>query len=386
MAIYNGSRSLERGCDVFYDHACGPCLVGGTRRESKHHCTECQDYLCDSCKGYHRNLAVTRNHKMVSGSKISASASASSGLGIACGCNRNRLIEIYCETHKDVVCNPCKVFIIKNVKLLVSNRKALIINHLRWIKFCLKYSHWNIHTMDLSKNTAVMIRKWNGWRKLVKKRSKPFVNNLMRFLIIWRKNMLTELDRWEIAESRRIDQDISDLTTAMKVVESDCTLLEDAKKDGRNDMMFTADVLVSKVIQGYESKLGELEKCAEKPSLAFERNKALDNLITEVKSLGFLKTQHKGSNRDDRPLKTVISGRKLLLGRNVLSCSQACGKTDVGKKSPWMYGYAKWSCCAMWLQNGHVVICDYNNGHVVLCDYNNNKIKLLDRSTSIVGS
>ena len=206
-------------------------------------------------------------------------------------------------------------------------------------------------------------------KEACKKEIKTFRKQLDTCLDKLEKNMLIELDRWEIAESRRIDEDISDLTTALKVVESDCKLLEDAKRDGRKDMMFTADVLVSKVIQGYESKLGKIEKCAEKPSLAFERNKTLDNLINEVKSLGFLKTQHKGSDREDRPLKTVISGWKLLLGRKVLSCSQVCVKTDDDKYNPWISG-----CTVM------------PNGHVVLCDRSNNKIKLLDGSTSLVGS
>ena len=70
MASYDGSRLLEVGCDVFCDHECGPCSVGGTRKEAKHFCQECQDYLCDSCKGYHGKLAVTRNHNIVSGSEI----------------------------------------------------------------------------------------------------------------------------------------------------------------------------------------------------------------------------------------------------------------------------------------------------------------------------
>ena len=369
MATYDGSRSLEMGCDVFYDHECGPCSVGGTRKEAKHYCTECQDYLCDACKGYHGKLAVLRNHNIVSGSKIPASASTNPGLGIACGCKRNHPIEFYCEIHKDVVCSPCKSF--HHQKCKISNIKQ-------------KSSGYKSSTLDsvLSKIQSLknkydrLRQEYSGNDKEVKrlkeackKEIKAFRKELDTCLDKLEKNMLIELDRWEIAESRRIDEDISDLTTALKVVESDCKLLEDAKRDGRKDMMFTADVLVSKVIQGYESKLGELEKCVEKPSLAFERNKTLDNLITEVKSLGFLRTQHEGSDRDDRPLKTVISGRKVLLDRNVLSRSQVRGYTDDDKTRPWITG-----CTVM------------PNGHVVLCDRSNSKIKLLDGSTSLVGS
>ena len=121
----NGSRSLEMGCDVFYDHKCGPCSVGGTRKEAKHFCQECQDYLCDSCKGYHGKLAVTRNHNIVSGSEILPVQvpvkQKSSGLEIPCGCKRNHPIKFYCEIHKDVVCSPCKSF--HHQKCKISNIK-----------------------------------------------------------------------------------------------------------------------------------------------------------------------------------------------------------------------------------------------------------------------
>ena len=155
--------------------------------------------------------------------------------------------------------------------------------------------------------------RWNDkevkrLKEACKKEIKTFRKELDTCLDKLEKNILTELDRWESVESRRTDQDISDLTTALKVVESDCKLLEDAKQDGIKEIMFTADVQVSKVLQGCQSKLEELETGAEKRSLAFERNKTLDNLKTEVKSMGLLKTQHKGSDRDDLSLKTDISG------------------------------------------------------------------------------
>ena len=369
MASYDGSRSLQMGCDVFYDHECGPCSVGGTRKEASHYCTECQDYLCDSCKGHHRNLAITRNHNIVSGSKVPTSASGSPGMRIACGCNKNQPIEFYCEIHKDVVCSPCKSFHhqkckIYNIKQKSSAYKSSTLDSVLSEIQSLKNKYDRLK-QEYSGNGKDVKRL----KEACKKEIKTFRKELDTCLDKLEKNMLTELDKWEGDESRRIDQNISDLTTALKVVESDCKLLEDAKQDDRKEIMFTADVQVSKVLQSYQSKLGELETGAEKPSLAFERNKTLDNLITVVKSLGFLKTQHMGSDRDDRSLKTVFSGRKVLLGRNVLSRSQLCVKTVDDKNSPYVS-----SCTVM------------PNGHVVLCDRDNNKIKLLDGSTSLVES
>ena len=57
---------------------------------------------------------------------------------------------------------------------------------------------------------------------------------------------------------------------------------------------------MSKVLQGYARKLGELGKDIVKPHLAFERNKTLANLATDVKSLGSLNVQHKGDSQDKK--------------------------------------------------------------------------------------
>ena len=120
MATYDGSRSLEWGCDVIYDHECGPCSAGGRKKEAKNYCIECQDYLCDAWKTYHANLSVTKNHSIVSGSKIPASASGLPGLvsTSTCGCSWNQPAEFYYEIHKDVRArvfhhNTCKTSSIK---------------------------------------------------------------------------------------------------------------------------------------------------------------------------------------------------------------------------------------------------------------------------------
>ena len=73
----------------------------------------------------------------------------------------------------------------------------------------------------------------------------------------------------------------------------------------------------------------------------------------------------------DLSLNTVISGRKLLLGRNVLLRSQVCVKTDDDKKNPWISG-----CTVM--PNGHVVLCDLSLKTVI--SGRNGKIKLLDQN------
>ena len=87
----------------------------------------------------------------------------------------------------------------------------------------------------------------------VHKELETFLDNL-------KKHMMAELDKWENDEYHRNRQHISVLETALNLLQTDPKLLEDGKKDGRKEMMFVADVQVSRALQRYEGKLEELKR------------------------------------------------------------------------------------------------------------------------------
>ena len=134
--------------------------------------------------------------------------------------------------------------------------------------------------------------------------------------------------------------------------------------------MFIADVQVSRSIQGYTRKLGELQKDIEKPTLAFERNEILADLAAGIETLGSLKSQRKGDKQDTKlPGKPYSkSSTRMLIDRKIKSRREVNVKTDDDKENPWISG-----CTVM------------PNGHVMLCARDNNKIKLLDDSWTITG-
>ena len=110
MANYDGSSSLDRACDEFREHECGPCSGARRTKEAKHYCMDCPDYLCDNCKDYHGHLAGTRNHNIVSGSRIPVSVSKGHSLNITCGCNKGQPVAFYCNGHLESICGACKTF------------------------------------------------------------------------------------------------------------------------------------------------------------------------------------------------------------------------------------------------------------------------------------
>ena len=370
MANYDGSSSLDMACDEFREHECGPCSGARRTREAKHYCIDCPDYLCDDCKDYHGHLAGTRNHNIVSGSRIPVSVSKGPGLNITCACNKGQLIAFYCNDHLEIICGACKTFNHHKCKTssfqeksssYTSSKLNSVLAEIKSLEA--KYerlkheSHGNKKVVNqLTEACTKEIRKY-------RKELATIFDNLER-------NMLTELDEWKQDKDRRVDQNMSTIAEALNVLKVDSKNLEDAKRDGQKEAMFIADVQVSRSIQGYTRKLVELQTTLEKPTLAFERNEILAVLAADIDTLGSLKSQRKGDKQD-----TKLTGKpyskgstRMLVDRKITSRSEVNVRTHEDKEDPCITG-----CTVM------------PNGHVMLCDRENDKIKLLDDCRTVTG-
>ena len=144
----------------------------------------------------------------------------------------------------------------------------------------------------------------------------------------------------------KIDQKTSILAEARNMLESDYTLLENAKQDGRKTTMFMSDLQVSKRLQSYTTRLTDLRKELSISDLSFERNEKLAEIQTEIKEFGYLKGN---DSRDSFRDKTILMSGEVKV------------KLSEDKHVPWISG------CSILL-----------TGELVLCDRTNHKIKLHD--------
>ena len=370
MANYDGSSSLDMACDEFREHECGPCSGARRTKEAKHYCIDCPDYLCDNCKDYHGNLAGTRNHNIVSGSRIPVSVSKGPGLNITCGCNKGQLIAFYCNDHQETICGACKTFNhhkckTSSIKEKSSSYTSSKLNSVLAEIKSLEVKYERLKQQSNGNKTVINQLKEACTKEITKYRKEldTIFDNLER-------NVLTELDEWKQDKNRRVDQDMSTIAEALNVLKVDCKNLEDAKRDGKKEAMFIADVQVSRSIQGYTRKLGELQTALEKPTLAFERNEILADLAAGIDTLGSLKSQRKGDKQDTKlpgkPYST--SSTRVLKDIKIKSRSEVNVRTHEDKEDPCITG-----CTVM------------PNGHVALCDCSNNQIKLVDDSWAITG-
>ena len=97
-------------------------------------------------------------------------------------------------------------------------------------------------------------------KDVCKKEIQAFREELDDYIDQLEQNMLKELDELETKEKSSIDQKITTLITAFRILYADENTLKYAKNDGRRHIMFAADANVSKRFLECEKSLGDSEK------------------------------------------------------------------------------------------------------------------------------
>ena len=356
MASVDGSRSLQGASDELYDHECGPCGNEGKVKEAKQHCSVCSEFLCDTCVKHHRNLPITKNHNIVPAHTVSVSSSRR--MILYCGCKNNREPEYHCENHDDVICSPCKdikhhKFKTVPIQQKCSSYKSSQIDGILKKSKCLKNKH-NRLKQKCASNKIELGRS----KDICQNEIKAFRKELNDFLDRLEQKMLKELSDIEDEKRKKLDAQIATLTNALQLLDADHKILAEAKVDGRNHVMYTAEIQTSKTTRDCESRLAELEKDITELILSFKKNKKLQDLQADVKSFGAI---NKIEKKD---------GKGVLLGKHVQSCREVNVRlADDGDNKPWITG-----CAVM------------PNSSTVICDRGNSRLSLFDKSWSYQGS
>ena len=378
MATFDGSSSLDKACDEFRGPECGPCSRRKRTRIADYFCQDCPEYLCNDCKDYHGDLAVTRNHTIVSGNSIPSSVSIALGsgsgaahsLGISCDCNKGQAVEFYCNSHQDAICKACKTFHHQKCKTSSIQEKcsgykaAMLKSVLAEIKsIAVKFDRLKQESSGNKKEIDKITEDCENDIQVFRKEVKTIFDNL-------ESNLLSDVNKWKQGENRRVDQDMSTIDTTENVLKVDRKRVEDAIRVGKKEVMFVADIQVSKSLNTYKRKLEDLENDIEKPSLAFERNEILFDLVAGIDKLGSLVTKHKDSRQVlKQPAKSYSTDSATILkDRNIKSRREVNVRTGDDQEESWISG-----CTVI------------PKGHVVVCDQRNKQIKLLDDSWTITG-
>ena len=346
MASADDSSYLQGASDEMVDNVCGPCKKDQIEKGANFYCNECGEYLCTECKNYHRKLSVTKDHTVVTVSELPTADAERRGtdLVIYCGCNNKQEVEFYCKDHDDVFCSPCKNVQHHKCTTCDINKRSAgysieMLNLVMSKTESLRNEFEHLH-QESSQPTI------EASRETCKREIETFRRGLDQFLNKLEHDLLEEMEKRASDQQREIDQKASILAEARNMLESDYTLLENAKQDGRKTTMFMSDLQVSKRLQSYTTRLTDLRKELSISNLSFERNEKLAEIQTEIKEFGYLKGN---DSRDSFRDKTILMSGEVKV------------KLSEDKHVPWISG------CSILL-----------TGELVLCDRTNHKIKLHD--------
>ena len=340
MASVDESRSLQGASDELYDNVCGPCGNEGNVKEAKQHCSVCSQFFCDPCARYHKNLPITKNHKIAPAHTVSAGSSRR--ISLYCGCENNSEPEYHCENHKDVICSPCKDIKHYQCKTIPIQQKCsgykstqidaiLVKSKNLKDKYDQLKQKCNTNKIELGRSKAICQNEIIAFRK-----------ELNVFLDRLEQKMLKELSDIEDEKRRQIDEQIVTLTNALQMLDAGHKILAKAKVDGRNQVMFTAEVQTSKTIRDCENRLADLTKDINELILFFEKNKKLEQLLADVKSFGVINKKEKKDGQ----------GEKIgLIGKHVQSRKEVNVRLGEDRSKLWI------TDCAV-MSSGHIALCD----------------------------
>ena len=113
MTTVDGARSVKVSSEESFQYVYTPCQNDGKSKEAKFCCTDCRDYLCESCESSHKRFRSTRDHTVVLSSELEGAEKhqpiRSHPDTTLCSCNRNVSAEINCRNHVEVFCSECKI-------------------------------------------------------------------------------------------------------------------------------------------------------------------------------------------------------------------------------------------------------------------------------------
>ena len=294
MDSVESAQLLKLSSTEGFSYECSPCNNDGLVKEAKFYCSECTEYMCDSCESSHRRFRGTRQHQIVSGDAIPLTSSVYVGKSVTqsstlCTCNVKE-VTIFCKDHNDVICTDCKTLhhrgcdcisvdeesigfknsiandtiakadkLIKRIEELLNEQKDILGSLLIKIKGCLEEIHnfreqliAQIHLMDTS--------------------SSDEVDRLAKF---HKKSIQQKVDTFEIALG--------------KIVSRKNFLLL-SRNTSEDKIKFIGNIRLAKDLESIGKVINDVSKEINKPDINFVRSTRLCGIQTD-QTLGEVKLE-----------------------------------------------------------------------------------------------
>ena len=354
MASVDGSRSFLASSDEVLQHACGPCKDEGETNEAKYFCEKCKEHLCFDCRNDHKKFKATKNHSIVSAhlTQGTGSTATKGAFAILCGCDQKQAVVVYCEKHAEVICPTCETIKHRNCKTCPIKDKVTKDTKKELKELMNKAKSLKAEIENCKKDGEANRTKLDGKKENCKKEIAAFRREINMILDKTEKEILEKLDKSLYRNLQAIEKQIAAMTASLKAMDTNLNTIDNAYKTNRDDVMFSANVKLSKSLSEYDDLIQDIRNGMQLPDLVFQENKDLKDLLKSGEGLGTINTSETGETEQD-PV--------IILDMKVKSKKEVNVELSDDDIVPQITG------CAF-LSNGRILISDYNNSKVKLLD------------------
>ncbi|XP_060573999.1 uncharacterized protein LOC132731761 [Ruditapes philippinarum] len=340
-ASRKSSSILSQGCAEDFDIFCEICDRYDIRIPAFGHCVDCEAHLCRTCSNNHLQLKPSHHHQLLDNehmpqkqtmhkSSKSAPRTLTDGLTKPCTKHSKEVIKFYCHDHNALICNvcvtlehtptSCRVDYIPEIsgQILDStefNETLRGINTLTDKCFLITE---DLHQRCEESTTSLLY----AFEEIVEFRKE-------------RKDRLRELEKNVFDAAKKIQ---SDNNEKLKTTETTCgdinkslqasaDSLKHLNSHKKTDQLFVELKIAQQLIKTSEKRTSELPTVDE---YIFERNKAIENVLQDEKSIGILSNMK--LEQPAQPKNQVAVAIKMSTPRNINA------KTSLDKSNCYITG------------------------------------------------
>ena len=285
---------------------------------------------------------------------------------ILCDCNKKRAVEVYCEEHAAVICPSCKTIKHRNCKTCPIKDKVDNHTQKQLKDLMVKVKSLKAEIENCIQNGEANRKSIVKFKEECKKEISVFRREIDKIFNKMEEAIIERLDKTADSNIQAIEKRIVDMTVSLQTLNTDLDILDNANKTNRHEIMFSANVNISRSISEYDDLIQDIRKGMQMPQLEFQKNKKLTDLLKSDDGFGRIEPSETGSSQQDP---VVILKPLKLKSAKVKSTKEVNIKLPNDDECPWIMG------------------CTFlSNGQILLCDFSNKKMKLLDSEMSVKNS
>ena len=366
-SVVNVSRSKLIASDEIYTKFCNPCNSDGFERQAARYCQDCNEFLCLKCTESHKRFKNLKNHQILTANEIPRTTGdcPESHDEILCVCEQTSEATGYCETHNEVICETCKTLKHRKCNNWSLAKKSASYTAVKLNKIQEEVKEMENKFEQFKQKRSSDLQELLNMKEKCLNEIKGFRKELDNLLDTLEQSIKRDLETRVREQRQEIEHHIDSCLTTIKTIKADSKLVYDAKQSDRKDKMFVTDIKISTRFEDYKALLQDVKTETKKPILAFERDKKLVEMLSNIGAMGQVIFQE-GVEPKKAPNKTRSN---VVIDKHVINSEQVIINSSDDVTTPWVTG-----CTFM------------PNGQALLCDYNNKKAKLLDYKLTPIGS